>query len=468
MVRLIKLIRGYADMWKKIDDTCAATDKPWSSFLADGLATNINAYPIELRRSSCLSFRNDLPPTWASYSDPQGVVVVVQCGQNATQVKFTVGYKTLTSSGPIQGTITARHITTQVQTVVDVLPSAAVLTTVEVTLNLQASRVSGPQAFWIGFQSKILEDKGTVELYGGSQNDLYLHTDVGAATPYVITQGKKYEVIDITVSNNGVMDIAEGRTKYQMCWVNTSIFPIGDSEATAVVWPELETVPGALVNYYDNVKGHIGQVFELGAIELIYINYEVTESTGGSQIRRLSHDIAYSPQSMNNAFDMTQIDFRPEVANVCTEEARLGAYSIAKASFLVQYDLDATLNVSFHCIRLSTLRGNIDFTLEVLDETGAVQHSVTVGGVNVARLRYASTYTADGNQFRALAGVMASPSEWGMIDSIPLVDCLKGTPVRLSLPVTLNDITVSGNSVYTMRVTADISCYMFGFFASLD
>lgn len=458
--------------WKKIDDYCAGKNMPWSSFLADGLARNINSYPIELRRSSCLNWRVDAPPTWASYSDPQGVVVVVQCGQNATQVKFTVAYMTLTNSGPIQGTITARHITTQVQAVVDVLPSAAVLTTVDVTVNLQASRVSGPQAFWIGFQSNILEDKGGVRIYGGSQNDIYIHKDTGAPVQYVITTGKKYEVIDLAVSDNGVMSIAEGRRYYQIGYVNTNIAP-GAAEATAVIWPELETVPQAIVNYYDNTKGHKGNVYELGAIKLIYINYTVTESSEGNQIRRLSHDLAYSPQSMNNAFDLAQGDFRPEVMNVCSQENSLGRVLTSSgsmtASFCLQYDLTAALNVSFHCIRLGTLRGNIDFTLELLDETGTVVSTQTEVDVNVGRMRYASTYTEDSNQFRAMAGITSSPLQWGMIDSIPLVDCLKATPVRLSLPpVAFGTTTIVPANIYTMRITADIDCYIFGFFASLD
>jgi hypothetical protein len=457
--------------WKKIDDYSAARDMPWSSFLADGLARNINSYPTELRRGGCITYRADQLPTWASYSDPQGTVIVVQCGQNATQVKFTVGYNTVTGNGPITGTLTATHLTTQVATVVDVTPSVyPALGTVDVTVNLQAGRVSGPQAFLIAFQSKVLENLGTVDIYGGTQNELYLHHRNVSA--YTVTTGKKYEVIDVSTSNNGVMDAAEGRKLYQIGYVNTAVHP-GNAEGTAMIWPELETVPQAVVNYYDNGKGHYGTVYELGALNLYFIQYEVTSASDGNQIRRLSHDLAYSPQSMNNAFNIAQGDFRPEVANVCSQENRLGRLLTTggqvTAPFCVQYDFTGTVNVSFHCIRIGTNRGNIDFTLALLDDTGTVVATTTASDLNVGRMRYASTYTADANQFRALAGITSSPLEWGMIDSIPLVDALKGTPVRLALdPYAFTAVTAAPSGVYTLRLTADVDCFIFGFYASVD
>lgn len=457
--------------WKKIDDYCAGKNMPWSSFLADGLARNINAYPVELTRSSCLTFRADALPTWASYSDPQGVVIVVQCGQNATQVKFTVGYRTLTAHGPIQGTLTARHITTQSQATVDVTASAGVYTTVDVIVNLLGGRVSGPQAFWVAFQSKILDSKGSVEIYGGTQNELYLHPDTGAPLQYAITTGKKYEVIDVSTSNNGVMSAADGRRYYQMCYVNTAVHPAA-SAATAMIWPELETVPQMIVNYYDNGKNQTGTVYELGAIQLFHIEYEVTQSSEGNQIRRLVHDLAYSVQSMNSAFNIAQGDFRPEVANICSQEDRLGRMLTTGGSltapFCVQYDFTGTVNVSFHAIRTGTNLPNITFVLDLLDDTGAILATATAD-VNVGRMRYASTYTEDSNQFRAMAGINASPLEWGMIDSIPLVDVLKGTPVRLSLPpFAFAKTTVAPTNVYTLRITVDVNCFIFGFFASVD
>lgn len=456
--------------WKKIDDYCAGKNMPWSSFLADGLARNINSYPVELSRSSCLTWRGDAAPTWASYADPQGVVIVVQCGQNATRVKFTVGYQTLTSHGPIQGTLTARHITTQSQASVDVT-AATIATTVDVTVNLLGGRVSGPQAFWVAFQSKILESKGEVYLYGGLLNELYLHHV--NTSPYTLTTGKKYEVIDIVGSaGNHVMSPAEGRRYYQIGYVNTGIYPF-PAEATAMIWPELETVPQILTQYGDNKNGTRGDVYELGAMMLYFIDYEVTQSSEGNQIRRLVHDLSYSVQSMNSAFNIAQVDFRPEIANVCSQEDRLGRMLTTGGSitapFCVQYDFTGTVNVSFHAIRTGTNLPNINFVLELLDDTGAVLASQTATDVHVGRMRYASTYTEDSNQFRAMAGINASPLEWGMIDSIPLVDVLKGTPVRLSLPpFAFAKTTVAPTNVYTLRITVDVNCFIFGFFASVD
>lgn len=457
--------------WKKIDDYCAGKDMSWSSFLADGLARNINAYPVDLTRSSCLTWRTDAQPTWASYSDPQGVVIVVQCGQNATRVKFTVGYSTLTANGPIQGTITARHITTQSQATVDVTASFGVYTLVDVTVNLLGGRVSGPQAFWVAFQSKILDSKGEVYIYGGLNNELYLHHS--NASPYTLTTGKKYEVIDIVgTAGNHVMLPADGRRYYQIGYVNTAIAPF-PAEATAIIWPELETVPQILTQYSDNKNGTRGTVYELGAIQLFQIGYEVTQSSEGNQIRRLVHDLSYSVQSMNSAFNIAQVDFRPEVANVCSQEDRLGRMLTTTGSitapFCVQYDFTGTVNVSFHAIRTGTNNPNINFVLDLLDDTGAVLSTYTETDVHVGRMRYASTYTEDTNQFRAMAGINASPLEWGMIDSIPLVDILKGTPVRLSLPpFAFAKTTVAPTNVYTLRITVDVNCFIFGFFASVD
>ena len=165
--------------WKKLDDelTEPTTQEPLSAFLVRGLTRNVNDYSTALTRGGAFAFDNEtLPLQWASYDQPTGFVFTVDVGVAATQVQFDIVGNT--KSSRVGGTLVVRHLDTSTQ----------IFTPIAGDDSLQVRTVSfdfvtptsGPQGFFIGWQSDVGDNLGWVRLRGGVENQVFCDEGNGA------------------------------------------------------------------------------------------------------------------------------------------------------------------------------------------------------------------------------------------------------------------------------------------------
>ena len=165
--------------WKKLDDelTDPTQQEPLSAFLARGLTRNVNGYAEGLTRTGAHAFDNsDVPMLWASYDQPTGWVFTFDVGTNARQVTFDIVGNTETNHSG--GTFVVRHLDTSTQAFLTV-PADQTLQLRSVVFDLIAP-MSGPQGFFIGWQSDVGPDLGFVRVRGATENQIYVDQAPGA------------------------------------------------------------------------------------------------------------------------------------------------------------------------------------------------------------------------------------------------------------------------------------------------
>lgn len=457
--------------WKKLDDDLAGDDMPYSALLADGLTNNVNDYS-SLNSGATITWSAEDGPMWASFGQPMGTVVTLDVGVNCGQINFEVFYRTATSNGDANGycgRVFVRHLTSSRQYSVRVTPDTI---GDDVSLALVFDAVSnwpsGPQAFFIGFQSFVLEERGTVYINNANRNQIYVFPASGS---YAFTAGEKYELLTVGEEMKyGVEPDSLGEYSYQIGYARDLL-----TLNAFVVWPEVDNSPAIIptdgTQYL--LPGVLGVVYELGAFGLLSIEYTVI-SGPARNLRQLAHAPAYSLNSLVLEQSLAIGGLRPDVASNATE-ARLGYLLQSGDSisgvFATQADTVGRFSLSFRAVRMDSRTAVVlDWTLEVLKENGTlITPKVEQLRSSVPRMSYQNALAASASSMRVIEGVRRGPQSWGMRDSMPLTDCLKGAPVYLETdPFVLpgQGGSIQGGNVATFKLTIsgeDLSVYVYGF-----
>ena len=467
--------------WKKIDDYNSGDTgtlyQPYSSFLAQGLTKNARSYPQELTRGACLSWRRDAPVKWASYGTFAGTVFWVNCGANALEVTFRLQYQTpnahVSDLNRI-GQFKVIHINSGKQSVVDA-PSKVSGGYLDINFSWYTGGGQGYQAFWIGFQSDLLDNLGTVNIHSIDNNQIGLSkTGVGAGH-YALTTGEKWVFLEVNPLASVLQSLLHNTTGWQIGYISAAA---GQTPAAiGVIFPGEVYYPLA-VGVNDTTKNATGTVYELGAPSLYSISYDVTSADEYTPPDQLSHYHALALSSVNSAQSSAVSAFRPELANVACDPYHFGRIVTAApdaltATFGFQYEVEGVVRVAFTVFPLESAvenSGNTILFFDILDDTGAS----VVGGPQQQsfawqRFTSASTWETTATKTRALAGVLTGANEWGLRDALPEDDIRKGNLVVWDFPSASFDkmISNSGTGVYTLKITTGRALYIIGFSARL-
>lgn len=461
--------------WKKLDDDLAAAGMPYSSLLADGLTYNVNSYS-SLNSGSSITWPADDGPMWASYGQPMGTVVTLDVGVNCGAVEFRVFYRTATANGDANGfcgRAYLRHLTSSREVSLRVTPDplGAVLV-LSLDFDAVSNLPSGPQAFFISFQSHVLELRGLVGIKNGYRNQVYLYPDTYG---YPFSSGEKYELLAVGGEKKyAVEPDALGTYAYQIGYA--SVF---DEGQTFIIWPELDNSPAIIPNGGTPTGPLDGYVYELGALGLLSIEYRVFGGPARNP-RQLAHAPAFSLNSLSLEQSLAVVELRPDVA-ANASEARLG-YLLQSGDgisgvFATQADTVGRLSVSFRAVRLDDTTGDdLDFSLKVLKQSGLeiTPEIITLRPV-VPRMSYQNAIATSDISMRVIEGVRRGPRRWGMRDSMPLTDCLKGTAMFMetapfNLPGVGGALQTGSVATFILKVTGgdELSVYVYGFNARFD
>jgi hypothetical protein len=458
--------------WKKIDDYCGSVYtelQPYSAFVAQGLTTNASSYPTELFRGSSRPFRSGATaPKFAAYGESSGTVVWVNCGINATAVSFKILYASATEH-EVEGRMgrwNVFHIASNQGLTVDApAGTAGVVVTVDWTVN--TNPLSGYQAFFVGFQSQVLDDLGEVEVTYVNANNVGLQPY--GESGYVLTTGEKWEVLILNPASAVLQDVRFNSTAWQIGWMTY----YGDAGAIAVVWPGDVVYPDMSSNNPSD-KFMNGNIYELGAVSLVSIGYEVTEARPTSLVAQLNHYDAISLTGVNSAQSTAIEQTYPEISGGVCEPYHLGRFldtvpDAITATFAVQASMTAQVEFVMSAVyvaRTGTGTDRTSLTLDVLDKDGVSVLAAPVSQDFTMR-RYSSPPRAYGDtySFRALMGILGVPNQWGFRDAVPVSDISKGSTLSIATPP-IEFESVDDEAVYTLKITGG-GLYVFGFSARL-
>ena len=459
--------------WKKIDDDQALPDMPYSSFLANGLTTNANSYNNDMTRGGGIAWNAHDPVTWSSYWDYQGFMFTINVGQAVKQVDFRVSYATLTNSkdaNDFQGYVTIMRWLGREFVQVG-LPPATSSAFLDISLPLNAA-ATGPQTFYLGFQSSILTDKGIVKVRGGESNIVFLD-EHGGPGRYNITQGEKHEILDLTGVDAPSPGAVDTLNLYQINYISTGAPNPPDGNAS--VYPSLVSNPPRLNPYYDVAKNTDGRVYELGAMTLFGIAFNSVDANVGTAPPQLSHNTAAPLDAVIRNQNDALLVFQPDLCNGVSQRYALGAVIASATTSPVRAAVDTgfsfVLNAAVDNLTLSvTLRYfgltsglNPKLALSLKDDAGALVTPKIETPITVSR-------TTDA---QAVIGMTArgwydptAVAAWGMRDSMGVFEFTGSTSVAINTP----ELSLLPNEVYTVELSVtpnDTAIYVFNLYARL-
>lgn len=452
--------------WRKLDDELAGENMPYSAMLADGLTANVNWYP-NLNSGSSICWLATDPVTWASYGQPMGTVVTLDVGFGCAEIIFRFVYQTATDHGDgdgLSGRIFVRHLTSNREVSVGVSPSTSA-TTVSVALRFDAvsNFPVGPQAFFIGFQSSVLEVVDTTGCLAGMGNQVLFN---GLSIPEFA--GEKYWLLEFNAdgAKNWVEEDALGSYRYQIGYMENDW---DYTPNTFIIWPNLDTSPAVLHSSPDPLNYSLVEatIYELGAFGLISISYEVI-SAPARNLRQLAHAPAVSLNSLSLDQSLAVLEIRPDVAaNAC--ESRLGYRLSAEDDeisgvFALQGEATGRLSVSFRAVRLSQEGEAADWSLKVFKADGSlITPEVVIDRALIPRFSIQYELAASPVTMRVIQGARRDARSWGMRDSMPLTDTLKGAPLLIeTASFTVPAVSTLGTVItFRLSVTAG-EFYIYG------
>lgn len=462
--------------WKKIDDYNSGDtgypEQPYSAFLAQGLTKNARSYPVELTRGACIPFLYEAPPKIASYGDPIGTVIWVNCGANASQINFRFFYSTPTNHAVESGRMGqwfVGHINSNRRSAgVDCLPSTTG-SWVDIQIDSGDPYWSGYQAFWVGFQSEVLDDLGSVHVVYADTTSVGLRKTGTGAGHYPITTGEKWQLLRVDPTTVPEQPVEFELTEYQIGYLSAAASQ--DPEGIAVVFPGDPTYPnGNSVN--DSTKVSTGNVYELGTVSVYSIAYEVTQGEPLGPPDQFNHYHAISLAGVNAAQTESIPAFRPEIANSVATRDRFGwvtndPLNRLRWSFAVQSSFDGTLVVAFSVIDLSRIqRASTTFGFTIYPPSGApIFFEKTF---EWTQYRTAVTREGGTSTFRALNGITAARTGWGMRDGIPWTDATKGNQVFVEMPVSSFAGINPVEGVYAFEIAPGANCYIYAVSARIE
>lgn len=467
--------------WQKLDDelTDPTTQEPLSGLLVRGLTRNANGYAEGLSRTATFAFDNQtLAMSWSSYDQPTGFVFTVDVGAAALQVQFDLACNTLTDTAG--GTLVIRHLDSSTQRFTPIA-AASLLQLRTVSFDFVAP-TSGPQGFFIGWQSDVGPDLGYVRLRGGVENQIFCDQgSTGPFWPFPVTAGNGIEThlllrIDPVTNAGNVQPSADGRRDYQICYFRH--FTGNNPDGTFVIWPELDQTPAILPTRYQSNLQIAGTVFELGAFQLWSVACTTTEVQAGSLALPYVYDQATTLNAVASAAGSFLTRAMPSLSNLTSSAGRFGRVLRAgdplyfTFAFAPQGRQDFGVQVNFRAFSINLSQPNFDtpdFTFDVLDNTGnPVGTQTLLSKQSVPRYVPQTGYGASANTLIGANGVYGNADEWGMRDAMPVHETMRPAAIAMRWqPVTFDGVQVGGSNVYTGAITCTSDIYVYAFFAQV-
>jgi len=468
--------------WKKIDDYNSGdtgTDfQPYSAFVAQGLTQNARSYPSELTRGASIPWRRDAPVRWASFGEPTGTIVWVNCGANAVRVIFRLSYQTVDnheSAANRIGVWTIQNVGSLARVQV-AAPANLSNDPFDIVFPCYNGALSGYQAFFIGFQSDPLDSLGVVQVDYISDNVMGLSA-AGGAGAYTITTGEKFELVVMDPATYLIqVGTNDPPTQWQIGFVRKDATA---NAGDAVIFPGGTTYPVIATTYPQIGKTPpTGEVFELGSPKLYSISYVVTETQDYTPPDQFNHYHALALSSVNSAQSQAIPTFRPELANIQCDPYHFGRVWTAvpdalTSTFCVQSEVTGVVQVAFTIFPLENAINDLTdiqiLDYDILDSTG----TSVFGGVISQNYQFdtfntTNSFRSSAKQTRALLGVYTVANQWGMRDGLPLSDVQKGNQVVFEFPeATFSAVGAGGAGVYTLKVTTGRAAWVIAFSARL-
>jgi hypothetical protein len=458
--------------WKKIDDDQALPDMPYSSFLANGLTTNANSYNEDMTRGGGIAWNATEAVTWSSYWEPRGFTFTVDVGQAVKQVDFRVTYATLTASADadgFQGYVTIFRWLGREFVTVGLLPTNGTVSYLDISLPLNAA-ATGPQTFFLTFQSSILADLGTVNVSGGVQNQIFLDEML---SQYAITQGEKHEILDLTGVPAPSAGEANTLNLYQMNYISTGAPNPPDGYAS--VYPSLVANPPRLQSTYGYVQSHVATVYELGAMTLLGVAFNSVDANPGTAPSQLSHATTGQLSAVIGTQTAARYLFQPDLCNGVSQRYAFGAVvasaTTSPVNAAVETGFSFVSNTIVDYLTLSvTLRYfglisglNPKLVLSLKDDTGTLVTPNIETPLNGSRTTWPQSVI--GMTARGWYDPTAAAA-WGMRDSMDVLELPSATVVAINTP----DLYLLPNKVYTVELSVspeDTAIYVFNLYARL-
>jgi len=466
--------------WKKIDDYNSGDtgypEQPYSAFVAQGLTQNARSYPSELTRGASIPWRRDAPVRWASFGEPTGTIVWVNCGANAVRVIFRLSYQTVDnheSAANRIGVWYIQNVGSLARVLVDA-PANLSHDPFDIVFPCYNGALSGYQAFFIGFQSDPLDSLGLVNVDYISDNVMGLGERAGGG--YTITTGEKFELVVMDPTYNVIQSGANNApTQWQIGYILRD--PV-ESKGDAVIFPGGTVYPVAVSTNPQVGKTARGEVFELGSPKLYSISYVVTETQDYTPPDQFNHYHALALSSVNSAQSQAVPTFRPELANIQCDPYHFGRVwtvipDALTSTFCVQSEVTGVVQVAFTIFPLEDAINDLTdiqiLNYDILDSTG----TSVFGGEILQNYQFdtfntTTSFRSSAKQTRALLGVYTVANQWGMRDGLPLSDVQKGNQVVFEFPeATFSAVGAGGDGVYTVKVTTGRAAWVIAFSARL-
>ena len=463
--------------WKKIDDYNSGDTgtpfQPYSAFLAQGLTQNARSYPSELSRGASIPFRADKPDRWASWHEPAGTVVWINCAANASQIQFRLVYNTDNlheSENDRIGAFFVQSLSTNRVYNKDV-PASVAVTSVTIDFSTASAGLQGYQPFFIGFQSDKVADLGPVEVSYLSGSTVGL-VEAGGGGAYPVTTGEKFELL-VWGDNSGILQNANPNVtlEWQLGFVRKDALASGNG----VIFPATSFYPTPSTVYTQDDKDTAeARIFELGAPTLYSISYVVIEAADYTPPDQFNHYHALALSSVNSAQSQAISTFRPELGNIQCDPYFFGRIvtpppDFLTSTFCVQTDVEGVVEIAMTLFPLGDDYVDTNIGAQILDKDGLPIFPFPLS-IPFQSRGFTPSYslTPTIQESRALIGVFAAAGQWGMRDALPQSDIQKGTQLVFQFPTAeFETVGAGGVGVYTIKIDFGRSYYVIAYSARL-
>ena len=314
---------------------------------------------------------------------------------------------------------------------------------------------------------------------GGVENQIFCDEGNGAGHwPFPTAAGVGTEThllirIDQVTNSGNVQPSADARRDYQICYFRH--FNGNNPDGTFVIWPELDQTPAVLPTRYQSNLQILGSVFDLGCFNLWSVSATVTEVQVGNAGLPNAYDQTTALGSVAQAPSNFLTPVMPSLSNVLSSPGRFGR--ILRAGdplyfpFAVQNKAPFGVQVNFRAFSINIAQPSFDtpdFTFDVLDSAGnPVGTQVLLSKQSVPRYTAQPGYGASSSTLVCANGVYGNADEWGMRDSMPVVEVMRPTPIAMRWASnTLEALTVGGaGTTYTGAITCTSDIYLYAFFS---
>ena len=469
--------------WTKLDDDTVVTDQPLSAFVGKRLTDNTNAYAAQLSRSATFTYPTDsagVPMVkWASTTLYRGTVLTVDVGINALFYNFRILCRT--TNAAIGGTLIVQGIDDGTY-VTKYFAGSATAVAVEIPFTY-ATPASGLRGFFVGWRSDTGTLVGSVNLAGAVGNQVFCEPTVPVAQfPFTLAAGsytEMYHLLLISAANTLPAPAENARRTYQVCAFKHNLVADRPPEGVLVTYGDIETSPPILPTSTVVVGGGpslglVGNIYELGRLELYSITVEMVANQAG-ELAPYPYQQPTPINSIANRINAGMTSLQPNAANNISSGGFLGcvlpAGEEATFAFFVQtFKSVQQLLVSFRAVAYTLNQPSPDITFGVRDYQGnAVGTDITHLSMPVPRLgpRTRTDIRVPG-EAGFINGVLAGDELWGLRDSMTSRDVQLGLPVRFTWgPNVAGDIAQGSNgttdAVYYGTISATADLYIYGF-----